>query len=180
MRAILPSQNTARQAEPTARICPVSPSETRPATRLSFGTIRLPEVGCGVGQILPVVVQCLAAKPGTTILLEQPEIHLHQKLQANLCDFFIAQMRRGVRMVVETHSEILVQRLRRRIAEDGSAFIQKNAKVLFIPNDAPECIEIPIDTSGNVGQWPESFFDQGMSEMQALAKAQQARRENNT
>ncbi len=136
------------------------------------GARHLPEVGCGVGQILPVIVQCLAAEPGSTVLLEQPEIHLHQSLQAGMCDFFLAQMRRGIRIVVETHSEIMIQRLRRRIAEDMAGDLHRKCKVYFVPRESTEFVDIGIDPAGHVALWPEMFFDQGIAEMQALAEAQ--------
>ena len=136
------------------------------------GDRHLPEVGCGVGQILPVIVQCLASEPGSTILLEQPEIHLHQSLQAGMCDFFLAQMRRGIRIVVETHSEIMIQRLRRRIAEDTTGEIHRRCKVFFVPRESTEFVDIGIDPAGHVAVWPEMFFDQGIAEMRALAEAQ--------
>ena len=139
------------------------------------GKRHLPEVGCGVGQILPLIIECLAALPGSTVLLEQPEIHLHQSLQAGLCDFLLVQMQRGVRIVVETHSEIMIQRLRRRIAEDKKGDLHGLCKVLFVGMASTAFVDVGIDSVGNVSSWPDMFFDQGIQEMKALAEAQASR-----
>ena len=79
--------------------------------------VNLPDVGVGTSQLLPILIQGLIAPPGATFLLEQPEIHLHPKAQADLADFFIEVTKRGVGVIVETHSEHLITRLQRRIAE---------------------------------------------------------------
>jgi energy-coupling factor transporter ATP-binding protein EcfA2 len=137
------------------------------------GPRRLSEVGCGLGQVLPVLIQCLAASRGSIVLLEQPEIHLHQKLQANLADFLLQMTRRGVRIVAETHSELMIMRLRRRIAESPQGDVEKLLAVYFAT--AGSLTKIPFDDKGNVGLWPSSFFDQGLLEMRALAQAQSKR-----
>lgn len=130
---------------------------------------RLTEVGCGVGQLLPVVVQCLSVARSATVLLEQPEIHLHQRLQAGLADLLISGYRRGARFVVETHSEILIQRLRRRIAESPADDLRKAVSVYF--GDKQTFTSIHIDGNGEVSEWPEFFFDQGLNELRALSQA---------
>jgi predicted ATPase len=77
----------------------------------------LKDVGFGLSQVLPVLVQCYAGGPKRTILLEQPELHLHPRAQADLGDLLIDALGEGHRFVIETHSEHLLLRLRRRIAE---------------------------------------------------------------
>lgn len=134
------------------------------------GEHRLNEVGCGLGQVLPVLIQCLAAAPRSIVLLEQPEIHLHQKLQASLADFLLQMSQRGVRIIAETHSELMIMRIRRRIAESQRGELMNSVAVYFTTHDGLE--KIPIDDRGNVKIWPPSFFDQGLHEMRALAQAQ--------
>jgi len=75
------------------------------------------EVGFGLTQMLPIIAQAVLAKPGDTLIIEQPELHLHPRAQAELADLFIAMARNGIRFLIETHSEHLLLRLRRRIAE---------------------------------------------------------------
>ena len=81
------------------------------------GTARdLTTIGVGASQILPVIVMVLAAAPNRILAFEQPELHLHPAVQARLADFFL-MARRDLRFLIETHSEYLVSRIRRRIAE---------------------------------------------------------------
>lgn len=75
------------------------------------------DVGFGVSQVLPVVVQGLLTPVGGTFLVQQPELHLHPDAQAALADFFLYLVSKGVNVVAETHSEYLLLRLRRRLAE---------------------------------------------------------------
>lgn len=75
------------------------------------------DVGYGISQILPVIVQGLLMRPGGVYMVQQPELHLHPDAQAGLADFFLYLAGYGIRVVVETHSEYLLIRLRRRLAE---------------------------------------------------------------
>jgi len=77
----------------------------------------LSAMGFGASQVLPIIVQCVKANQGGLVIIEQPELHLHPRAQAELADLFIAMARNGIRFLVETHSEHLLLRLRRRIAE---------------------------------------------------------------
>ena len=80
-------------------------------------TIDLTSVGVGVSQVLPVIVVCLLADPGELVILEQPELHLHPALQQKLGDFLLDCANSGRQLLVETHSEHLVNRVRRRVAD---------------------------------------------------------------
>ena len=73
----------------------------------------LVDAGFGASQLLPILIQGLIAPEGGTMLLEQPEIHLHPRAQADLADFLVEVSRRGVGVIVETHSEHLLTRLYR-------------------------------------------------------------------
>jgi len=78
----------------------------------------LADVGFGLSQALPVIIQCLVADSDSTLLIEQPELHLHPEAQAMLADLLIDCVnRRKARLIIETHSEHLLLRLQRRIAE---------------------------------------------------------------
>src|SRR5580698_5246676 len=74
----------------------------------------LTNVGVGVSQVLPIVVMCLLAPVDSTMILEQPELHLHPAVQARLADFFLSIAKAGKQCIVETHSEYLINRLRLR------------------------------------------------------------------
>ncbi len=76
------------------------------------------DVGFGLSQVLPVVIQSLVADSGSTLLIEQPELHLHPSAQATLADLLVDCVnRRKARFVLETHSEHMLLRLQRRVAE---------------------------------------------------------------
>ncbi len=79
--------------------------------------VNLADIGFGASQLLPIIVQGIYAPKGSVLLIEQPEIHLHPRIQALLGDFFIDMSRRGKQAIIETHSEHMILRLQRRIAE---------------------------------------------------------------
>jgi predicted ATPase len=136
----------------------------------------LSSVGVGTSQVLPVLVSCLLAEPGTLILLEQPELHLHPALQQRLGDFLLAMAKSGRQLVVETHSEYMITRLRRRIAEDESEEqrLLSLVQLLFAERDAEGVTSYrPVHltaTGGIDGDWPKGFFDQGPEEAAALLR----------
>lgn len=142
--------------------------------------VALGAVGVGVSQILPVIVQCLVAGPGTLIVLEQPELHLHPAAQQRLADFLRACTDWGQRILVETHSEHFVLRLRRRIAEDESNDLGRQIVILFAERDEAGDTayrKVELSESGGVIDWPAGFFDQGPNEaLELLAAA--ARRQD--
>ena len=76
----------------------------------------LTHVGVGVSQVLPILVASLLSDPDTTLIFEQPELHLHPKVQTLLGDFFLSLTQLGKQCILETHSEYLINRIRFRIA----------------------------------------------------------------
>ena len=143
----------------------------------------LTSVGVGVSQLLPVLVLCLLSKPGSVILLEQPELHLHPALQQRLTDFFIAMSRSGRQLIIETHSEYMLSRLRRRIAEDPNDQLLDLAKVIFAERDHTTGLSsfrnIDLTPYGNMTEWPKGFFDQAAEdERQTIIEGLKKRRQN--
>ena len=137
-------------------------------------SVPLSAVGVGVSQVLPIIVQCLVAGPGALILLEQPELHLHPAAQQRLADFLIACTNWGQRILVESHSEYLVLRLRRRIAEDVSDELRRQVAILFAERDKQGDTafrEVEMNEAGGVVEWPDGFFDQGQNEAHELLVA---------
>lgn len=133
--------------------------------------VSLSAVGVGVSQVLPVVVQCLVAGPGALVILEQPELHLHPGAQQLLADFLLACTDWGQNILVESHSEYLVLRLRRRIAQDLSDSLLKQVVILFAERDpagATTYRPVELTPTGGVVDWPDGFFDQGPDEAHQL------------
>jgi hypothetical protein len=134
-------------------------------------TVSLGSVGVGVSQVLPIIVQCLVAGPGALVILEQPELHLHPAAQQRLADFLLACSTWGQNIVVESHSEYLILRLRRRIAEDYSDVLRSQVAILFAERDAngaTSYTDVALTPTGGVVEWPEGFFDQGPDEAHQL------------
>ena len=135
------------------------------------------DVGFGVSQVLPVVVELLNAPRGSTVLLEHPEIHLHPKVQMDLVDFFIyAAKERGIQIVFESHSEYMLARLQRRLAESNgsdSPITTDDVKLYFcsLKNDRSVLDPLKVNPNGSIQNWPEDFFGDTFTERMAIAKA---------
>jgi predicted ATPase len=141
-------------------------------TRASDAKVTLPDVGFGVSQILPVVVQCFYAQPHTTILLEQPEIHLHPAVQMTLADLFIETVQsrengedRAIQLIVESHSEHLLRRLQLRIAE--KVIKPEDVALYWCKLGSEGAILEPLRTNllGDIENWPENFFGDEIGEV---------------
>ncbi len=142
-------------------------------TRPGAVPVLLTDVGFGVSQVLPVVTLLLYAPEGSTIILEQPEIHLHPLAQAGLADVIVhAAKHRNVQVILESHSEHLLLRLQRRIAE-GSIDADE-VKLYFCDAQRGESTLTPLqlDLLGLIRNWPEHFMGDAFGE---TAKAELAR-----
>lgn len=138
--------------------------------------VLLTDVGFGVSQILPVLTLCYYVPEGSTILIEQPEIHLHPAVQAGLADVFLdAVKKRKVQIIVESHSEHLLRRLQRRMAEEA---ISKDDAALYFcsTRDGLSHLKpLQINLFGEIENWPENFFGDEFGELAAMAKAKAER-----
>ena len=135
--------------------------------------VLLTDIGFGVSQILPVLVLCFYMPERSSVILEQPEIHLHPSVQAGLADVFIdAWKQRNVQILFESHSEHLLLRLQRRIAEGK---INKDDVGLFFcstDNNGVSCLsQLEIDQYGNISNWPKDFFGDQFGEIAAIREA---------
>ena len=140
--------------------------------------VLITDVGFGISQVLPVIVQCFYIPKGSTVIFEQPDIHLHPSVQAGLADVFIdAWKKRGVQIIVESHSEHLLRRLQRRIAEEGVS--QDDVGLFFCwagdSDRASSLTPLELDTYGNISNWPKEFFRDQFDEIAAMADASMAR-----
>jgi hypothetical protein len=143
----------------------------------SSAKVLITDVGFGVSQILPVLVLCYYVPEGSVILLEQPEIHLHPSVQSRLADVFIdAVKNRNVQIIVESHSEHLLRRLQRRIAE-GAVKPEDMALYFCEPSaEGSKLTTLDVDPYGNITNWPKDFFGDDFGEMAAMTKAAMERK----
>jgi len=135
--------------------------------------VNIADVGFGASQLLPIIVQGFYAPPGSVMLIEQPEIHLHPKAQATLGDLLMEVVKAGDRqIIVETHSEHLLARIQRRIAEQKFSHEQV-AIYYFEPTpDGTKIHRLELDEYGQlVEPIPEGFFEEGLEEALAHMKA---------
>jgi predicted ATPase len=135
------------------------------------------DVGIGISQVLPVLVHA-EANEWNLIAIEQPELHLHPALQAELGDVFI-ESALGLRkntFLIETHSEHLILRIMRRIRETHlktlpkgcTPITSKDVSILFVEPDGARSIirEMPLNDLGElVKAWPGGFFEEGYREL---------------
>jgi AAA ATPase domain len=155
-------------------------SSSNSKTRVSIA-----DVGFGVSQIFPIILEGLRMSVRNTLLLEQPEIHLHPNLQMQLADYFIALAKSGKKVMVETHSDHIINRLVRRIVEDETGMLKNLIGIHFISStdSGSICEEVCIDENFGVTNWPVDFFDQAALEQENIIKAgirkRQASRNNN-
>lgn len=134
--------------------------------------VKITDVGFGVSQILPVITLCYYVPEGSTVIIEQPEIHLHPKVQAGLADVFIdAIEKKNIRIILESHSEHLLRRLQRRIAEER--FSSDSSALYFCETIKGESVlkQLEIDLYGNILNWPQGFFGDEMDELAAMSDA---------
>jgi len=151
-------------------------------TRADLPWVRLTDVGFGVSQFLPVLVELFAVPPRSIVVLEQPELHLHPRVQADLADLCIDAIRsrgadgpREIQLLVETHSEHFLRRLQRRIAEEELS--EAEAALYFVePEGANTRIRaLEVDGFGNIRNWPRDFFGDEMEDLVGRAQAQARR-----
>ena len=126
--------------------------------------------GFGLTQVLPIVVAALSASAGGVMLIENPEVHLHPAGQALIGQFLADVARAGVQVLVETHSDHVLNGIRRAV-RTGRLTPEQVAIHFFRPrSDAGAQVRSPIlDAAGNIDVWPEGFFDQFDRDMNYFA-----------
>lgn len=123
--------------------------------------VSIADVGFGVSQMLAVLVALLTAKPNQLVYIEQPELHLHPLAQVRLAELLVEAANRGVRLVVETHSSIILLTIQSIVVE-GDIEPERVALHWFERRDSDGVTEItsaPIDKEGAFGDWPVDFGD---------------------
>lgn len=134
-------------------------------------SVLLTDIGFGVSQVLPVIVECFYVPAHSIVIFEQPEIHLHPRVQADLADLFVDAIHaredgspRNIQFIIESHSEHFLRRLQRRIADESLK--KEEAALYFIhaDDDAARIEELETDEFGRIGNWPKQFFGDAVGE----------------
>ncbi|HYN21202.1 MAG TPA: DUF3696 domain-containing protein, partial [Thermoanaerobaculia bacterium] len=127
-------------------------------------------VGFGLTQILPIVIAALSASKEDILLIENPEVHLHPAGQALVGQFLADVARAGVQVIVETHSDHVLNGIRRSVK--AGRLTPEQIAIHFFRSRSAEAAQVlspQLDGSGNIDTWPEGFFDQFDKDMTHLA-----------
>lgn len=147
-------------------------------THTNASEVKITDVGFGVSQVLPALVEAFYCPPGSVVWMEQPEIHLHPQVQSELADVFISAIKarengqeRNVQLIVESHSEHFLNRLQRRIAE--GTLSPDDVAIYFCKRQgqAAELETLRINEYGDIENWPENFFGDEMEDLAARTRA---------
>jgi predicted ATPase len=153
-------------------------------THASAPEVKITDVGFGVSQVLPALVQAFYCPPDSTVWMEQPEIHLHPQVQAELADAFISAIQaredgrsRNTQLIIESHSEHFLNRLQRRVAEERVG--PDDVAVYFARRVAGATALEPLRLNkyGDIENWPENFFGDEMEDLTARTVAAARRRQ---
>ncbi|MBF4486689.1 AAA family ATPase [Flavobacterium sp. CSZ] len=142
-------------------------------------SLDITDVGFGISQVLPIIVQGFLSKDDSITIVEQPEIHLHPMMQAELADLFIdvicnTTSKEKKTLLIETHSESILKRLRRRIAE--GKIKNTDVAIYFVhgrkkKTDAAKIERIEIGEKGNF-DWPKEFYSTDFEDTNEFLKHQ--------
>lgn len=145
------------------------------------------DVGFGIGQALPVIVEGLRTPQGGTFLVQEPEIHLHPDAQLAMADFLISLARSGRRVIAETHSEHILLRIRRAVAggrkrrRSRGQLTTEDVSIIYVdkePDGASRARRLDMDELGQIRKWPAGFMEEATEERMALMKQMAGRVES--
>lgn len=141
----------------------------------------LRDVGIGVSQVLPVLTVAFFAPEGSTVLLEEPEIHLHPLAQSMLAELFVdVSKKRKVQFIVETHSEHLFRRLQTLVAKETTT--TEKCAMYFVEKgrQGAKLRELILDSYGRLTNWPDNFFGDTLGETREQARLMFERKKRET
>lgn len=148
--------------------CKISVEQNDDVVRLkttSAGRVdSISDVGFGFSQVLPILVQAAAMAPGETLIIEQPELHLHPKAQVAFAKFLTKAAKRGLKFIIETHSEHILKGLQLQISnhevDENEGILASAVKIYYFHKD-DNVTEMALNHWGEIeGGWPAGFFDE--------------------
>lgn len=127
--------------------------------------VNLADVGFGVSQTIPVLVALIGAKKGQYVYIEQPELHLHPKAQFKLAGIIASAINRGVQVIIETHSSILIRGIQIAVVkkELDKERVSLNWFTQDIETGETRVSKASLDEFGAFGDWPEDFDDTSLT-----------------
>jgi hypothetical protein len=132
----------------------------------------LADVGYGNSQVLPVIAAGYNLAEGATFMVEQPELHLHPKAQSDLGDFFADLYDRNVQCILETHSEHLILRLQRHVAEGRIRAEDLCVYFVYPLEGKKQAVKLTLGEDGIFREpWPRGFFEERLKEVTELSRA---------
>lgn len=123
-------------------------------------TVNLADVGSGTSQLLPILVQLLLSKNDTLFVIEEPETHLHPKLQADIATFLVSLLKDKAKFLIETHSEYFIDRIRTCVLENPS--LAEHIIIYYVEQDIQEkqskIIPINFNSKGQYSNTPSGYL----------------------
>ena len=149
----------------------------RPKQGGAHDLVSIADVGVGVSQTLPVVVALRAARPGQLVYIEQPEIHLHPRAQVAMARLLVNAAKRGVRVVAETHSSLILLAVQTLVAEGviESSLVGLNWFLRERKDGTTRIKSAELDEAGRFGDWPEDFDEVALESENRYLSAAEAR-----
>jgi hypothetical protein len=141
--------------------------------QVEVGGRTLDQFGTGASQVLPILTLVLSSKPGDTVIIEQPELHIHPGGQQYLADFFIAASTMGIQIILETHSEYIVNRVRRAVIINPLVNSDHIHMVNFEQSGegVAQVSNVKMTDSGGFADWPQGFFAQTEGDLLDILEA---------
>ena len=135
------------------------------------GNLHQTNIGYGISFVLPIIVAGLIATKGSSIIVENPELHLHPQAQSKMAMFLATIAAAGVQVIIETHSEHIVNGFRKAVI-DGKVNLKNTDVAINYFNFNNGCIveEVKLNEAAEINYWPEGFMDQEQSDLFEMRK----------
>lgn len=128
-------------------------------------------VGYGISFVLPIIIAGLIAKENSVLIIENPELHLHPQAQSNMASFLAVIAASGVQVVIETHSEHIVNGFRKAVLFDENPLNVSDLTInYFNINENCSVDEVQLNERAEITHWPEGFMDQEEKDLFEIRK----------